>query len=83
MSHPVLLPDPVQEDATSLDSTAGRAEVTRPEGSTGTRPKSRMIGPGKQVLSAEATTELLQLVEQGVDPERQSKVRFRELPRAD
>jgi hypothetical protein len=83
MSHPVLLPDPAQEGATCLDSPAGQTEVTRPGEPTGTRPKSRMIGPGRQVLSVEATTELLQLVEQEVDPERQSKVRFRELPHAD
>ena len=41
-----------------------------------------MIGPGKQVLSVEASTELLLRVEQAVDSERQSELRFRELPQS-
>ena len=42
-----------------------------------------MIGPRKQVLSVEASTELLLRVAQAVDSERQSELRFRELPQAD
>lgn len=80
MSHPVVLPDSAQEGAPGLDSMAEHGEVVGP---APPRPRSWMIGPGKQVLSVEASTEMLLRVEQAVDSERQSELRFRELPQAD
>jgi hypothetical protein len=48
-----------------------------------TRPNSRMIGPGAQILSAEATEELMRLIKDRNDPERRKKYQFRELPHSD
>lgn len=42
-----------------------------------------MIGPGKQILSIEATVDLMQEIERRNDPENRSKIRLQELPRAD
>jgi hypothetical protein len=48
-----------------------------------TRKNSRILGPGKQLLSAEAVAELVALEAKRNSPENRAKIRLEELPPAE
>lgn len=60
--------------------------LVRPKGvsrAVTTRPNSRILGPGMQILSDEAAAELAALEAKRNSPEHRAKVRLKELPLAE